>query len=207
MRNLLIVSLTLTIFYGCSNMNIAPPIAVKKEKKLVIHGDTRIDNYYWLNERENPEVISYLEEENVYTKEILKSTKSLQNKLFNEMKSRIKKDDNSVPYFYNDYWYITKFKKGNDYPIYTRKYKDLNAKEEILLDVNSLAKDYKYFRVSGISISPDNKKLAFGVDTLSRRIYTIKIKNLDTNEMYSDNIDGVNSYATWASDSETISFE
>ena len=204
MRNLLIVSLTLTIFYGCSNMNIAPPIAVKKEKKLVIHGDTRIDNYYWLNERENPEVISYLEEENVYTKEILKSTKSLQNKLFNEMKSRIKKDDNSVPYFYNDYWYITKFKKGNDYPIYTRKYKDLNAKEEILLDVNSLAKDYKYFRVSGISISPDNKKLAFGVDTLSRRIYTIKIKNLDTNEMYSDNIDGVNSYATWASDSETI---
>ncbi len=204
MRNLLILSLSLTIFYGCSNMNIAPPIADIKEKKLVIHDDTRIDNYYWLNERENPEVISYLEEENKYTKSKLKSTKSLQKKLFNEMKSRIKEDDNSVPYFYNDYWYITKYEKGSDYPIYTRKYKDLDAEEEIILNVNSLAKDYKYFRVSGISISPDNKKIAYGVDTLSRRIYTIKVKNLDSNEMYSDNIHGVNSYATWAADSETV---
>jgi oligopeptidase B len=185
-------------------MNIAPPIAVKKEKKLVIHDDARVDNYYWLNDRENPEVISYLEEENKYTDALLKSTKSLQERLFNEMKSRIKEDDNSVPYFYNDYWYTTKYEKGKDYPVYTRKYKDLNAEDEIILDVNSLAKGYKYFRVSGISISPDNKKVAYGVDTLSRRIYTIKVKNLVTNEMYSDNIDGVESYATWAADSETI---
>ena len=204
MRNLLILSLPLTILYGCSNMNIAPPIAVKKEKKLVIHDDARVDNYYWLNDRENPEVISYLEEENKYTDALLKSTKSLQERLFNEMKSRIKEDDNSVPYFYNDYWYTTKYEKGKDYPVYTRKYKDLNAEDEIILDVNSLAKGYKYFRVSGISISPDNKKVAYGVDTLSRRIYTIKVKNLVTNEMYSDNIDGVESYATWAADSETI---
>jgi oligopeptidase B len=185
-------------------MNITPPIADKKEKKLIIHDDTRIDNYYWLNERENPEVISYLDEENKYTQSILKSTKSFQKKLFNEMKSRIKEDDNSVPYFYNDYWYVTKYEKGKDYPIYTRKYKQLDAEEEIILDVNLLAKDYKYFRVSGISISPDNKKVSYGVDTLSRRIYTIKIKNLDTDEMYSDNIVGVNSYAAWADDSETI---
>ena len=204
MRNLLILSLSLTIFYGCSNMNIAPPIADIKEKKLVIHDDARVDNYYWLNDRENPEVISYLEEENKYTDALLKSTKSLQERLFNEMKSRIKEDDNSVPYFYNDYWYTTKYEKGKDYPVYTRKYKDLNAEDEIILDVNSLAKGYKYFRVSGISISPDNKKVAYGVDTLSRRIYTIKVKNLVTNEMYSDNIDGVESYATWAADSETI---
>tara|TARA_B110000003_G_scaffold259914_1_gene280303 strand:- start:557 stop:2431 length:1875 start_codon:yes stop_codon:yes gene_type:complete len=120
------------------------------------------------------------------------------------MKSRIKEDDNSVPYFYNDYWYVTKYEKGNDYPIYTRKYMQLDAEEEIILDVNLLAKDYKYFRVSGISISPDNKKVSYGVDTLSRRIYTIKIKNLDTDKMYSDNIEGVNSYAAWADDSETI---
>jgi oligopeptidase B len=204
MRNLLILSLPLTILYGCSNMNITPPIADKKEKKLIIHDDTRIDNYYWLNERENPEVISYLDEENKYTQSILKSTKSFQKKLFNEMKSRIKEDDNSVPYFYNDYWYVTKYEKGKDYPIYTRKHKQLDAEEEIILDVNLLAKDYKYFRVSGISISPDNKKVSYGVDTLSRRIYTIKIKNLDTDEMYSDNIVGVNSYAAWADDSETI---
>ena len=204
MRNLLILSLPLTILYGCSNMNITPPIAVKKEKKLIIHDDTRIDNYYWLNERENPEVISYLDEENKYTQSILKSTKGFQKKLFNEMKSRIKEDDNSVPYFYNDYWYITKYEKGKDYPIYTRKHIQLDAEEEIILDVNLLAKDYKYFRVSGISVSPDNKKVSYGVDTLSRRIYTIKIKNLDTDEMYSDNIEGVNSYAAWAEDSETI---
>ena len=204
MRNLLILSLPLTILYGCSNMNITPPIADKKEKKLIIHDDTRIDNYYWLNERENPEVISYLDEENKYTQSILKSTKSFQKKLFNEMKSRIKEDDNSVPYFYNDYWYVTKYEKGKDYPIYTRKYMQLDAEEEIILDVNLLAKDYKYFRVSGIRISPDNKKVSYGVDTLSRRIYTIKIKNLDTDEMYSDNIVGVNSYAAWADDSETI---
>jgi oligopeptidase B len=120
------------------------------------------------------------------------------------MKSRIKEDDNSVPYFYNDYWYITKYEKGKDYPIYTRKHIQLDAEEEIILDVNLLAKDYKYFRVSGISVSPDNKKVSYGVDTLSRRIYTIKIKNLDTDEMYSDNIEGVNSYAAWAEDSETI---
>ena len=204
MRNLLILSLPLTILYGCSNMNITPPIADKKEKKLIIHDDTRIDNYYWLNERENPEVISYLDEENKYTQSILKSTKSFQKQLFNEMKSRIKEDDNSVPYFYNDYWYVTKYEKGKDYPIYTRKHMQLDAEEEIILDVNLLAKDYKYFRVSGISISPDNKKVSYGVDTLSRRIYTIKIKNLDTDEMYSDNIEGVNSYAAWADDSETI---
>ena len=204
MRNLLILSLPLTILYGCSNMNITPPIADKKEKKLIIHDDTRIDNYYWLNERENPEVISYLDEENRYTQSILKSTKSFQKKLFNEMKSRIKEDDNSVPYFYNDYWYVTKYEKGKDYPIYTRKHMQLDAEEEIILDVNLLAKDYKYFRVSGISISPDNKKVSYGVDTLSRRIYTIKIKNLDTDEMYSDNIVGVNSYAAWADDSQTI---
>jgi len=204
MRSLLILSLTSTILYSCSNMNVSPPTALKIEKKLQIHNDIRVDNYYWLKERENPEVISYLEEENKYTDEVLKSTKSLQEKLFNEMKSRIKEDDSSVPYFYNEYWYVTKYEKGKDYPIYTRKYKSLNTEEEILLDVNLLAKEYKYFRVSGLSISPDNKKLAFGVDTLSRRIYTIKVKDLSTNEMYSDNIEGVNSYATWAADSKTI---
>ena len=120
------------------------------------------------------------------------------------MKSRIKEDDNSVPYFLNDYWYITKYEKNKEYPIYTRKYMDLDAEEEILLDVNVLAKDYDYYQISGISISPDNKKMAFGVDTLSRRIYTIKVKDLSTGEMYPDKIDGVNSYSTWAADSKTM---
>ena len=191
------------------------PYLKKKPELKSCHDVTWEDNYSWIHQKNIlevlrdkskllPEVKDYLEEENKYTDALLKSTKSLQERLFNEMKSRIKEDDNSVPYFYNDYWYTTKYEKGKDYPVYTRKYKDLNAEDEIILDVNSLAKGYKYFRVSGISISPDNKKVAYGVDTLSRRIYTIKVKNLVTNEMYSDNIDGVESYATWAADSETI---
>tara|TARA_A100000164_G_scaffold366146_1_gene386580 strand:+ start:246 stop:2318 length:2073 start_codon:yes stop_codon:yes gene_type:complete len=185
-------------------MNNIPPIAKKIEKKLNIHGDVRVDNYYWLNQRGNPEVISYLNQENKYKETELKSTKKFQKKLFEEMKSRIKKDDNSVPYFLNDYWYITRFEKNKEYPIYTRKYMNLEADEEILLDVNILAEDYDYYQISGISISPDNKKMAFGVDTLSRRIYTIKIKNLSTGKMYSDKIDGVNSYTAWAADSKTL---
>ena len=203
MKNLIII-LSVIFLYSCNNMNVTPPIAKKVEKKLEIHNDVRIDNYYWLNQRENPEVISYLDEENNYKETKLKSTEKFQKNLFEEMKSRIKEDDNSVPYFLNDYWYITKYEKSKEYPIYTRKYMDLDAEEEILLDVNVLAKDYDYYQISGISISPDNKKMAFGVDTLSRRIYTIKVKDLSTGEMYPDKIDGVNSYSTWAADSKTM---
>jgi oligopeptidase B len=185
-------------------MNETPPIAKKVKKELKIHNDIRIDNYYWLNQRENPEVISYLNQENKYKETKLKSTKKFQKKLFEEMKGRIKKDDNSVPYFFNDYWYITKYEKNKEYPIYTRRYLNIEGQEEVLLDVNELAKDYDYYQVSGISISPDNKKMAFGVDTLSRRIYTIKVKDLSTGKMYPDQIHGVNSYSTWAADSKTM---
>ena len=185
-------------------MNETPPIAKKVKKELKIHNDIRIDNYYWLNQRENPEVISYLNQENKYKETKLKSTKKFQKKLFEEMKGRIKKDDNSVPYFFNDYWYITKYEKNKEYPIYTRRYLNIEGQEEVLLDVNELAKDYDYYQVSGISISPDNKKMAFGVDTLSRRIYTIKVKDLSTGKMYQDQIHGVNSYSTWAADSKTM---
>ena len=203
MKNLIII-LSVIFLYSCNKMNVTPPIAKKIEKKLEIHNDVRIDNYYWLNQRENPEVISYLDEENNYKKTKLNSTEKFQKNLFQEMKSRIKEDDNSVPYFLNDYWYVTKYEKSKEYPIYTRKYMNLDAEEEILLDVNALAKDYDYYQISGISISPDNKKMAFGIDTLSRRIYTINVKNLDTGEMYPDKIDGVNSYTAWAADSKTM---
>ena len=205
MKNIkVILFFQLLIFLRCTNMNPTPPIAKEINKVLEIHNDQRIDPYYWLNERENPEVISYLEEENKYSNEVLKSTKKFQQKLFDEMKGRIKEDDLSVPYYYNDYWYITKYEKGKEHPIYTRKHKTLDSKEEIILDVNELANDYEYYQISGISVSPDNKKVAFGVDTLSRRIYTINIKNLITGELLKDKIKGVNSYATWATDSETI---
>ena len=202
-QSLTIISFLL-IFSSCTDMNITPPTPKKMDKELEIHGDTRVDPYYWLNERENPEVISYLEEENKYSKSILKSTKKFQNDLFDEMKARIKEDDSSVPYFLNDYWYITRYEKGKEYPIYTRKFKTLNSEEEVLLDVNKLAKDYEYYQVSGLSVSPDNKKISFGVDTLSRRIYTINVKDLETGNMLSDQIKGVNSYVTWSSDSNTF---
>ena len=194
----------LLIFSRCTDMNTLPPKADKQDKILEIHGDARVDPYYWLNERENPNVISYLEEENNYSKSILKSTEKFQGKLFDEMKGRIKEDDSSVPYFLNDYWYITKYEKGKEYPIYTRKFKTLDSKEEVLLDVNELAKNYDYYQVSGLSVSPDNKKVSYGVDTLSRRIYTINVKDLETGKMLSDQIKGVNSYVTWSSDSKTF---
>ena len=185
-------------------MKIEPPKAEKIPFKHEIHGDVRIDNYYWLNERDNEKVIDYLNNENSYTKKILKPTQKLQVELFQEMKSRIKEDDTSVPYYYNEYWYMRKYEKGKDYPIYLRKYKSLDADEELLVDVNKLAEGYSYFQLRGISISPDNKKMAYAVDTLSRRIYTIKIKNLETGEMYNEQIRNTTGGSTWANDNKTL---
>ncbi len=185
-------------------MTHTPPDANPKDKELSIHGDTRLDPYYWLNDREDPEVIQYLEDENSYTRAVLKSTEKMQKQLFKEMKGRIKEDDSSVPYLLNDYWYIRSYEKGKDYPIFTRKHKTLDAAEEILLDVNELAKDLSYCQVSGLSVSPDNTKLTYGIDTLSRRIYTIKVKDLISGETLKDEIHGVSSYAAWAADSETF---
>ncbi|TDJ04191.1 MAG: S9 family peptidase, partial [Deltaproteobacteria bacterium] len=124
--------------------------------------------------------------------------------LFKEMKSRIKEDDESVPYKYNGYWYIVKFEKGKDYPIYIRKKETLKAKEEILFDCNKMAKDQAYFKLVGISISPDNTKVSFGIDTVSRRQYTIRIKNLVTGEVYNDSITNTTGNATWANDNKTL---
>ena len=159
-------------------MNLETPSAKKIKKELVAHNDVRVDNYFWLNNKNDENVINYLNTENKYTKQVLKKTEDLQKELFGEMKSRIKKDDMSVPYFFNEYWYIKRFEKGKDYPIYTRKYKSLKNEEEILIDVNKLAKKYKYYNIGGLSISPNNKILAFSFDTLSRRLYSIKFLNL-----------------------------
>jgi len=181
-----------------------PPIAKQIPKKLKKFGEIRIDNYYWLNDRENPEVIEYLNQENAYYQESTAHTKDFQVALFEEMKSRIKEDDQSVPYFYNGYFYITRFEKGQDYPIYARKKESLSAKEEILFDCNEMAKDYSYFQLGMLSISPDNKLALFSCDTVGRRIYTIQIKNLETNEILEDKIENVTGSAVWANDNKTI---
>lgn len=185
-------------------MNIKAPIAKKIAKQLEKHGDVRIDNYYWLNDKENPEVIDYLNAENAYYNAKTANIKQFQEDLFKEMKSRIKEDDESVPYKKNHYLYITKFKTGQQYPIYTRKKDRVNAMEEIMFDVNKMAEKHSYFHLSGISVSPNNKIAAFGIDNVSRRQYTLYFKNLETNKILEDEILNTTGTATWANDNKTI---
>ncbi|MDO5971178.1 S9 family peptidase [Flavivirga aquimarina] len=180
------------------------PKAKKISKKLSIHNDTRIDNYYWLNDKENPEVIAYLNAENDYTKSMMQHTETFQKELFEEMKGRIKEDDITVPYKLNGYWYLTRYEKGKDYPIYVRKKEHLDATEEILFNCNDMAKDHAYFNLGSIAISPDNTLAAFSTDTVSRRQYTIQIKNLITGEIYPDKILNTAGTATWANDNKTL---
>jgi oligopeptidase B len=183
---------------------IQPPIAKIIPKKLKKHKEIRVDNYFWLNDRENPEVIEYLNQENAYYQAKTAHTKDFQVALFEEMKSRIKEDDQSVPYLYNGYYYITRFEKGQNYPIYSRKKESLSAKEEILFNCNEMAKDKPYFQLGALSISPDNKMALFSYDIVGRRIYTIQIKNLEDNTILEDKIENVTGSAVWANDNKTI---
>ncbi|HMP13684.1 MAG TPA: S9 family peptidase [Saprospiraceae bacterium] len=184
--------------------DILAPIATKIPKELSMHGDIRVDNYYWLNDRENSEVVAYLNAENDYKDQMLAHTKDFQEKLFQEMKGRIKEEDQSVPYKENGYWYLTRYEQGQEYPIYSRKKGKLEAAEEIMLNVNELAKPYDYYNVAGLSVSPDNKIIAYGEDTLSRRIYTIRFKNLETGAMLPDQVPSVQGDIAWANDNKTI---
>ena len=183
---------------------IQPPIAKIVPNSLEKHGDIRIDNYFWLNQREDKEVTDYLNKENEYYEKMTAHTKELQDDLFKEMKARIKEDDTSVPYFYNGYYYITRFEKGKDYPIYARKKGSLDAKEEIMFDCNELAKGQAYFNLNGLSVSEDNKWVTFGVDLVSRRQYIIQIKNLETGEILPELIENTTGGTTWASDNKTF---
>ncbi|WP_432419575.1 S9 family peptidase [Flavobacterium lacustre] len=184
--------------------DLLAPKAKVIPKSLEKHKDIRIDNYFWMNERENPEVIDYLNQENAYYNSMTAHTKDFQKDLFEEMKGRIKEDDQSVPYLYNGYYYITRFEIGQDYPIYSRKKGSLSANEEILFNCNDLAKGHSFFQLGGLSVSPDNKFATFGVDTVGRRIYTIQIKNLETGEILSDKIENVTGGSVWANDNKTI---
>jgi oligopeptidase B len=182
-----------------------PPVANKIPKNLTIHGDTRIDNYYWLNDRKNPDVIKYLNDENAYTQAVMQPTQVFQEKLFSEIKGRIKEDDASVPQKDGNYWYYSRFEKGGEYPIYCRKKGTLDAPEEILLNGNIMGKGQKYFNIGGYELSDNENILAFGIDTVSRRNYILKFKNLQTGEVYKDEIKDTEggSYA-WAADNATI---
>ena len=186
------------------NSSLQGPTAAKIPKELSQQGQARIDNYYWLNERENPKVIDYLNAENEYTSNVMKPLKGFQENLFEEMKARIKETDSSVPYFSDGWYYYLRYEEGQEYPIYCRKEGDLEAEENILLDVNVLAKGHEYYDVSGMSISPNKKVMAYGVDTLSRRIYIIHFKNLETGENFSQTIENTTGSSSWSNDNKTL---
>ncbi len=183
---------------------MSTPVAKKIPKELIKHDDIRIDDYFWLNDRENPEVIAYLEQENTYFEAKMSHTNSFQASLFEEMKSRIKEDDASVPYKHNGYWYATRYELGGEYPIYARHKAKVDATEEIMFNCNALAKDQEYFNLGGLNISRDNKLAAFGIDTVGRRQYHIQIKNLQTGEIYPDRIEQTTGGSVWADDNKTL---
>jgi len=222
MRKIVIpfIVLSLTFAVACKNKTMKStdakvPLATKEVKKLEKHGDVRVDDYFWMrlsDDQKNAaekdahtnKVVRYLEEENAYYNEVTKETKPFQEELFEEMKGRIKEDDSSVPYKENGYFYITSYKVGNQYPIYSRKKENLEAKEEILFDVNEMAKDFDYYQLGGLNISNDNKLIAFATDTVSRRQYILRIKNLETGEIYKDIIENTSGGSVWANDNKTL---
>lgn len=183
---------------------IHPPIATKIPKELIIHDDIRVDDYFWLNDKKNKDVINYLKEENKYYDAMTSKQKDFENSLFEEMKARIKEDDSSVPYKYNGYWYIVKYETGKDYPVYIRKKDTMKQPDELLFDCNKMAKGHAYFKLVGLSISPDNTMIAFGIDTVGARNYTLQVKSLQTEEVFSDAIKNTTGSATWANDNKTL---
>lgn len=187
-----------------TSMEISPPKAETINKNLEIHDDVRVDPYYWLNKKDDPEVIDYLERENDYYNKMTADQAGLKEELFAEMKGRIKEDDASVPYFYNGYYYITRYETGKNYPIFSRKKGSLDAEEEIMFNVNDMAEGHSFYNLRGVNVSPDNQWAAFGVDTLSRRKYTIYIKNLVTGEILEDAIPLTTGSSTWANDNKTL---
>ena len=183
---------------------IIEPRAEKINKIMTMHNHERIDEFYWLNERGNQKVIDYLNSENDYRNSYMEDYKGLENELFEEIKSRIKEDDSSVPYLDNGYYYYTRFEKGKQYPIYCRKKDDLKNDEEILIDVNKMSQGHEYFRIGGIDISPNNKIMAYSVDTISRRLYTVHFKNLETGEKNTHTISNTSGGVSWANDNMTL---
>jgi len=191
------------------------PIAEKQPKKLVKHGDVRVDNYFWMRlsdeqklapvkDAHTQKVINYLEAENDYHDKITAYTKNFEEELFLEMKGRIKEDDATVPYKDNGYFYITRYEKGKQYPIYSRKKEHLESEEQIMFDVNQMSKGYEYYKLGGLNISLNNKLAVFATDTVSRRQYFLRIKNLETGEIYKDIIDNTTGGSVWANDNKTI---
>nr|WP_320118593.1 S9 family peptidase [uncultured Marinifilum sp.] len=205
-KSILNLTVLCIIAVACNQKAKMPdaPLAKKIPKELTIHNDTRIDNYYWLNQREDSAVINYLTAENEYTDTVMKHTEEFQTKLFDEMVARIKKTDESVPVNLNGFYYYSRTEGEAEYPLYCRKKESMNAEEQIMLNVPEMAKGYSYFSIGNYSVSENNEILAYSEDTLSRRKYTIKFKSLTDNKIYSDEIENTTGGITWANDNKTI---
>ncbi len=201
--------LALLLVWGCAACRKAevgpkPPMAEIIPQELTAQGQTRIDNYYWLRERENPKVVAYLKAENDYLQAALKHTAAFQEALYNEIVGRIKQTDMSVPYRSNGYHYYTRFEEGKDYPVHCRRKDSPDAAEEVMLNGNEMAEGHAFFSLAGLNVSPDNSLLAYGVDTVSRRLYTLHFKNLATGEILADEILNTAGSAAWANDNKTV---
>src|SRR5216683_4501794 len=204
---LLILSLSTITFMKVTAQNgnsmLPPPVTEKKPKITEINGDRLVDNYFWLREKSNPAVISHLEAENAYTEATMKPTGPLQAKLYNEILSHIKQTDENVPYRWGDYFYYTRTKEGLQYPIFCRKHQTLAAPEQIILDLNELAKGQKFMSVGSFAPSDEGDLLAYSTDNTGYRQYTLQIKNLRTGELFPEKIERVDDLA-WATDNKTI---
>ncbi len=195
--------------------DLKKPVARKANYTITVHGHKRTDPYYWMRlsdqqknatkaDKHTQEVLDYLEAENEYANTILKPYEKLEDTLFKELKKRMPQQDESVPYFRNGYWYYSRYEKGKEHAIYCRKKKDLKAKEEILMDVNIMSEGHDYFQLGALTISPDNKVLAYSTDTLGRRIYTTYFKNLKTGKLFPDKIQNASAGGAWANDSKNF---
>lgn len=189
---------------ACSPANDKSPMPEKIPQELEIHGDVRVDNYFWLNDRENPAVIDWLEKQNAWTDKVMAPMAGLKQSLFDEMKARIKEEETSAPYRDGDYWYYYRYEAGQEYPIYCRKKGNLDADEQVLLDVNEIAGDNEFFAVRNFSVSPDHRLAAYGVDTQGRRFYTLHVLDLETGKLLDHRIADITSNFEWANDSRTL---
>ncbi len=183
---------------------VQPPKAPLIPTRLENFGTTRIDNYYWLKERTDPRVLAYIDAENEYTDAMMAHTKGFQKSLYDEIVARIKQADSTAPVFDNGYYYFTRFAAGQQYPLRIRRKSSMQAPDQVLLDEDALARGHGYFSVGNADVSPDNRLMAYGVDTGGRRFYTIRIKDLVSDKLLDDVIPDITGNITWANDSKTL---
>lgn len=189
---------------ACSSDKPDYPVAEKRPVELERHGHVRVDDYFWLNQRDDPDVLQYLEAENAFAEGKLATSAGLRARLIDEMKGRIREDEASAPFHYGDYYYYRRYEPGKEYVIYARRKGSLDADEEIVLDVNEIAGDESYFSVAGVRVSSDHKTLSYGVDTRGRLFYDLRFIDLETGEHLADSIDDVTPDHVWANDGKTI---